>query len=131
MVGVVICAWRPPGENRQKTRRRKLAITRNSSGTDSRAVAHRQTWAALSRCIDADGQLGQAGAERDDRKTDHHRPDAKAGGERGAATHQQVGSDEQPASPARMRNALHMSGDAQLWSCPVAALTPSPSPNIW
>jgi hypothetical protein len=59
-------------------------------------VAHRQTWASLSRRIDADGQLGQAGAERDDRKTDHDRPDAKAGGERGAATHQQLGSHEQP-----------------------------------
>jgi hypothetical protein len=59
-------------------------------------VAHRQTWASLSRCIDADCQLRQAGAERDDRKTDHDRPDAKAGGERGAATHQQFGSHEQP-----------------------------------
>jgi hypothetical protein len=59
-------------------------------------VAHRQTWASLSRCIDADRQLRQAGAERDDRKTDHDRPDAKAGGERGGATHQQLGSHEQP-----------------------------------
>jgi hypothetical protein len=38
MVGVVICAWRPPGKNRQKTGTRKVATTRNSSGVDLRAV---------------------------------------------------------------------------------------------
>jgi hypothetical protein len=38
MVGVVEGAWRPPGENHQKTATRKVATTRNSSGVDPRAV---------------------------------------------------------------------------------------------